>query len=209
MTESPNVCALLFDLGGVLIDIDFKRALRSWSQCSHLPIDEIERRFAMDEPYRLHERGEIGADEYFAHLRQLLELDASNRDIKQGWNSIFVGEIAATINCIATARETLPCYLFSNTNPTHQAFWTTTFPTALDSFQQIFVSSELGMRKPDREAFEAVAAAMGFRVDETLFFDDMEENVIGARATGMQAVQVNSHADVELALRDIGALLPV
>jgi FMN phosphatase YigB (HAD superfamily) len=209
MTESLKISALLFDLGGVLIDIDFNRALRSWSQSSDLTFDEIERRFAMDEPYRLHERGEIDADEYFAHLRQLLELDASDSDIKQGWNSIFVGEIAATINCIATARETLPCYLFSNTNPTHQAFWTTTFPTALDSFQQIFVSSELGLRKPDREAFEAVAAAMGFRVDETLFFDDTEENVTGARATGMQAVQVNSHADVELALRDIGALLPV
>ena len=63
MTESPNVCALLFDLDGVLIDIDFNRALRSWSQCSHLSLDEIERRFAMDEPYRLHERGEIEADE--------------------------------------------------------------------------------------------------------------------------------------------------
>ena len=206
MTESLKISALLFDLGGVLIDIDFNRALRSWSQSSDLTFDEIGRRFAMDEPYRLHERGEIDADEYFSHLRQLLELDASDSAIKQGWNSIFVGEIAATINCIATARETLPCYLFSNTNPTHQAFWTTTFPTALDSFQQIFVSSELGLRKPDREAFEAVAAAMGFRVDETLFFDDTEENVIGARATGMQAVQVNSDADVELALRDIGAV---
>ncbi len=206
MTEPPKISVLLFDLGGVLIDIDFNRALRSWSQCSHLPIDEIERRFAMDEPYRLHERGEIEADEYFAHLRQLLELEASDGDIKQGWNSIFVGEIAATINCIATAREQLPCYLFSNTNPTHQAFWTATFPTALDSFQQIFVSSELGLRKPDREAFEAVATAMRYRVEETLFFDDTEENVVGARATGMQAVQVNSHADVELALRNIAAL---
>ena len=206
MTEPAKVNALLFDLGGVLIDIDFDRALRSWSQCSHLPLAEIERRFAMDEPYRLHERGEIEADEYFAHLRQLLELEACDGDIKQGWNSIFVGEIAATINCIATAREKLPCYLFSNTNPTHQALWTDAFPRALDSFQQIFVSSELGLRKPDREAFEAVAAVMGFRVEETLFFDDTEENVVGARATGMQAVQVNSHADVELALRDIGTL---
>ena len=206
MTEPAKVNALLFDLGGVLIDIDFNRALRSWSQYSHLPPAVIERRFSLDEPYRVHARGVIEAIVYFAHLRRLLELEASDNDIAQGWNSIFVGEIAATIACVAVAREKLPCYLFSNTNPTHHAFWTSTFPGALDSFQQIFVSSELGLRKPDREAFEAVAAATGFRLDETLFFDDSEENVVGARATGMQAIQVNGHADVDRALQDIGVL---
>jgi HAD superfamily hydrolase (TIGR01509 family) len=68
------------------------------------------------------------------------------------------------------------------------------------------VSSEMGLRKPDRAAFEAVAAATGFRLDEILFFDDTEENVIGARLAGMPATLVNSHADVEIALTDIGAL---
>ena len=206
MTESTNINALLFDLGGVLIDIDFSRALQSWSHISHLPLPEITRRFSMDEPYRQHELGEITASDYFEHLRQLLELEATDNEIEQGWNDIFVGEIAATIDCIASAQTNYPCYLFSNTNPTHQAFWTRAFPAALDPFQQIFVSSEMGLRKPDRAAFEAIAAATGFRLDEILFFDDTEENVIGARLAGMPAILVNSHADVETALTDIGAL---
>jgi HAD superfamily hydrolase (TIGR01549 family) len=206
MTESTNINALLFDLGGVLIDIDFGRALQSWSHISHLPLPEITRRFSMDEPYRQHELGEITASDYFAHLRQLLELEATDNEIEQGWNAIFVGEQTATIDCITSAQATIPCYLFSNTNPTHQAFWTRAFPAALDPFQQIFVSSEMGLRKPDRAAFEAVAAATGFRLDEILFFDDTEENVIGARLAGMPATLVNSHADVEIALTDIGAL---
>ena len=206
MTESPNIAALLFDLGGVLIDIDFSRALHSWSQSSDLALQEITGRFSMDEPYRQHERGEIPASDYFAHLRQLLELEASDEEIAHGWNAIFVGEIAATIEYIAAARQNLPCYLFSNTNPTHQAYWETAFPAALDSFQQIFVSSEMGLRKPDRAAFEAIAAATGFDLDEILFFDDTEENVSGARLAGMPAILVNDHADVELALTDIGAL---
>ena len=206
MTESTNINALLFDLGGVLIDIDFSRALLSWSHGSQLPLPEITRRFSMDEPYRQHEMGEIAASDYFAHLRQLLELEATDNEIKQGWNAIFVGEVAATIDYVENAQANFPCYLFSNTNPTHQAFWTKFFPAALDPFQQIFVSSEMGLRKPDRAAFEAVAAATGFRLDEILFFDDTEENVIGARLAGMPATLVNSHADVEIALTDIGAL---
>jgi HAD superfamily hydrolase (TIGR01549 family) len=205
MTESTNINALLFDLGGVLIDIDFNRALQSWSHSSHLPLAEIARRFSMDEPYRQHELGEITASDYFAHLRQLLELEATNDEIEHGWNAIFVGEQTATIDCIASAKANYPCYLFSNTNPTHHAFWTKAFPAALDPFQQIFVSSEMGLRKPDRAAFEAVAATTGFRLDEILFFDDTEENVIGASLAGMPSILVKGHADVETALTNIDA----
>jgi hypothetical protein len=61
MTESTNINALLFDLGGVLVDIDFNRVLQSWSHSSRLPLPEITRRFSMDEPYRQHELGEITA----------------------------------------------------------------------------------------------------------------------------------------------------
>ena len=205
MTEPTHINALLFDLGGVLIDIDFNRALQSWGHSSDLPLAEIAQRFSMDEPYRQHELGQITASDYFAHLRQLLELEATNDEIEHGWNAIFVGEITATINCIARAQTNLPCYLFSNTNPTHQAFWTRTFPAALDPFQQIFVSSEMGLRKPEQAAFEAVAATTGFRLDEILFFDDTEENVIGARLVGMPSILVKGHADVDTALTNIGA----
>ena len=206
MTELRNISALLFDLGGVLLDIDFERALLRWSNQSHLPVAELRRRFAMDEAYQQHERGEIPASEYFAHLRKTLELDASDTDIERGWNDIFVGEIAATISYIATVHTSLPCYLFSNTNPTHQAFWSSNFPTAVESFQRIFVSFELGLRKPDPQAFEAIAAATGFRLDETLFFDDSEENVNAARQAGMPSVLVRDHADVATALTSIGVL---
>ena len=206
MTTTPHISALLFDLGGVLIDIDFSRALQSWSHNSRLSMPEITRRFSMDEPYCRHERGEIPASDYFSHLRQLLELEASDEEIERGWNAIFVGEIAATIDYVARVQEIFPCYLFSNTNPTHQAFWTTAYPAALASFQQIFLSSEMGLRKPDRIAFEAIATATGFRLEEILFFDDTEENVISARQAGMPAILVNDHADVEMALTNIGAL---
>ncbi|MCP4766275.1 MAG: HAD family phosphatase [Gammaproteobacteria bacterium] len=205
MTQSQNITALLFDLGGVIIDIDFTLALQSWSKCSRLPIDEIERRFKMDEAFQRHERGEIECHEYFTHLRLTLELEASDDEIVQGWNAIFVDEITATIDTIAAIRTELPCYAFTNSNPTHQDFWMATFPTAINAFEEIFVSSEMGLRKPEREAFEAIAATTGNRLDEILFFDDTEENVVGARVAGMPAVLVNSHADVEQALAEINA----
>lgn len=159
----------------------------------------------MDETFRRHERGEIACREYFNHLRQVLELEASDKEIERGWNSIFVDQISATVDCIAAIRADLPCYAFTNSNATHQDFWMQSFATAIDAFEQVFVSSEMGLRKPEREAFETVAAATGKRLDEILFFDDSEENVSGARIAGMPAVLVKSPADVEQALAEIAA----
>ena len=206
MKTSQNIKGLLFDLGGVVIEIDFDRAFQTWNQWTLLSVEEIRHRFNMDEAYEKHERGEIEASEYFAHLRNLLELDASDSEISLGWNTIFLNEIVETVNYVLAVQDKLPCFAFSNSNPTHQKFWMSTFPRVVGSFKQIFVSSELGLRKPEARAFEAITNATGISLDQFLFFDDTEENIIGAQAVGMHAIHVTENKDVKNALVEIGAL---
>lgn len=112
--------ALLFDLGGVVIEIDFDRVLKRWESHSALSFAELKSTFHFDAAYEQHERGEIEARAYFAHLRATLQLDASDEEIAAGWNSVFVAEIPAVLAAISQAREHFPCYAFTNTNPTHQ-----------------------------------------------------------------------------------------
>ena len=193
-------------MGGVVFEIDFERALQTWCNWTSLPIEEIQHRFEMDKAYERHERGEIGASEYFAHIRNVLELEASDSEIALGWNAIYLEEIAETVNYILAVKEKIPCFAFTNSNPTHQVFWMAAYPRAIESFHQIFVSSDLGLRKPEREAFDAIADTTGISLDKMLFFDDTEENVNGARVAGMQAIHVKAHSDVKKALVDIGAL---
>jgi len=197
---------LLFDMGGVVFEIDFEKALRIWSQWSILTIEEMGNRFRMDGPYEKHERGEIDASQYFDHLRKLLELNASNREIASGWNAIYLEEIAETVDCILNVNDSLPCYAFTNSNPTHQEYWEAEYPRAVQCFDRVFVSSNLGLRKPDKKAFETISNETGISLSKILFFDDLEENVEGARVAGMQAVLVKSHLDVKHALENIGAL---
>lgn len=206
MNKPRNIEGLLFDLGGVLIEIDFERALRSWSQWTLLSIEELRQRFKMDEAYEKHERGEIEASEYFTHLRNMLELEANDSEIILGWNAIFLSEIEETVDHVQAAKEKLPCYAFTNSNPTHQDFWMSAYPKVVESFHQIFVSSKLRLRKPEPKAFEVIAESMNMSLDAILFFDDTEENIRGAQAVGMQAVHVKEHKDVEQALAEIGAL---
>ena len=173
---------------------------------SNLSFEEIRNYYSMDTPYQRHERGEIGASEYFAHLRQVLELDASDEEMAVGWNAIFAGEISPTVDYVLAAGDKLPTFAFTNSNPTHQVRWTTKYPRVVSAFERVFVSSELGLRKPERAAFNTIAEATGIRAANTLFFDDLLENVQGALSAGLQTVHVQSPSDVERALSNIGVL---
>ncbi len=198
------VQALLFDLGGVLIDIDFQRAFEHWQPFSALSLEGIRDRFSFDAAYEQHERGEISAADYFAHLVRQLELRDDHQAITRGWNAIFTGEISDTLALVRAARAHLPCYAFSNSNSVHQTAWSSMYPAVVQAFDHIFVSSDIGLRKPERRAFEHIAQAVGVPVQGLLFFDDLAENVAGAHAAGLQAVLVRSPADVRAALAALG-----
>lgn len=204
--RAPQV--LLFDLGRVLVDFDFGRALEAWAPHSALPPEALRLAFRHDEAYERHERGELAAAQYFAHLATTLQLDASPAQIEQGWNAIFLGEILQTRRIVEHLRGRLPCHVFSNTNASHIAACRARFPALFSAVDGTFTSHELGLRKPDRAAFERVCALIGCPPGAVLFFDDLAANVAGARAAGLQAVQVRSPDDVAAALRALGHELP-
>lgn len=195
-----RVEALLFDLGKVVFEFDFERALQHWAPFSALPIAQLRARFRHDDAYCRHERGEITAAQYFDTLRRELQLTASDAQIAHGWNAIFTDEIGETLDAIAQARRRLPCYAFSNSNHEHQRTWRAAYPRIATAFDHVFVSSDIGLRKPEAAAFAHVAQAIGVAPGAILFFDDLAENVAGALAAGLQAVQVRSPADVREAL---------
>jgi epoxide hydrolase-like predicted phosphatase len=202
-----TVEALLFDLGGVLIDIDFKRALHEWTAISSLSFEELREAFQHNLPYRQHETGELSTKDYFNSLRLSLKLDGSYEQIAAGWNSILVAEISETVEAVRKARMKYPCYVFTNSNPTHQLAWRSRFPQVVASFDRVFVSSEIGLRKPERAAFELIAREIGVAPGSIMFFDDLLENVTGALEAGLLAVHVQSPADVQDALRRLGCTL--
>lgn len=195
--------ALLFDLGGVVIETDFNRAFARWAAHANQPLNTIKPKFTYDRFYELHERGEIDAAAYFASLRTSLGIAISDSQFVDGWNDIYVGEIPGVAALLQRAKEKLPLYAFSNSNPTHQQVWSQTFADVLGLFDTIFVSSELGKRKPESEAFQAIAGAIGVALPRIVLFDDLLENVEGARAIGMQAIQVSSLEDIAGSLREI------
>ncbi len=76
-------------------------------------------------------------------------------------------------------------------------------------FERVFVSSEIGLRKPHRAAFDYVVREMGVEANAILFFDDLPDNIAGATDAGLRAVQVRKSADVRHALGGLGCVIPM
>jgi FMN phosphatase YigB (HAD superfamily) len=202
---APGIAdALLFDLGRVVFDIDFSKAIDCWANHAGCAPSDVAGRFSADEVLRQYESGKIGDAAYFAQLRAQLGVGISDAQLLEGWNAIFVGEIPGIAQLLERAAARLPLYALSNTNPPHIAHFSNAYADVLSHFRELYLSSTIGLLKPNAAAYDHVVEAIGVPASRVLFFDDLAENVDGARARGLNAVQVKSSADVANALAALG-----
>jgi glucose-1-phosphatase len=202
---SPGAAdALLFDLGRVVLDIDFNRTLTCWAGHAGCEPSDIVGRFVRDEAYRHHEIGRISDQAYFDSLRASLGIGISDAQFLEGWNAIFAGEMPGIAPLLARAAGRLPLYAFSNTNAPHVEHFSKAYADLLGHFREVYLSSAIGLRKPDAAAYDHVVDAIGVPASRIVFFDDLAENVEGSRARGLLAVHVGSSADVAAALAALG-----
>jgi putative hydrolase of the HAD superfamily len=202
---SPGIAdALLFDLGRVVLDIDFGKAIACWAAHAGCQPSDIVERFERGETYRHHEIGKIDDAAYFESLRALLGIRISDDQFLEGWNAIFAGEMPGIALLLTRAAGRMPLYAFSNTNNAHVEHFSVIHADVLGHFREIFLSSSIGLRKPDAAAYDHVVNAIGVPASRIVFFDDSAENIEGARARGLTAVQVTSPADVAHALAALG-----
>jgi FMN phosphatase YigB (HAD superfamily) len=189
--------ALLFDLGGVVFPVDFENALSHWAECAGIPAETLMSRYRPDESYERHERGEIEATEYFDTLRRVLDVELSDDQFAAGWNAVFEPEPEGLFELLASIGSRMPIYAFSNYNVMHYEVWSRKYVRTLALFRHVFVSCDMGLRKPDAAAFRHVTSSIGTKPENILFFDDTAENIQGARRIGMPAVQVRKFDDIK------------
>jgi FMN phosphatase YigB (HAD superfamily) len=196
--------ALLFDLGRVVLDIDFNKALNCWAGHAGCTPAELLARFVREDSYRHHEVGKIDDAAYFDTLRQSLGIKLSDAQLLEGWNAIFAGEMPGIAPLLARAAKRLPLYAFSNTNNAHIEHFSVAYAEVLGHFREIFLSSTIGLRKPDADAYDHVVKAIGVPASRIVFFDDLAENIEGARQRGLATVHVTSPDDVARAFAALG-----
>ncbi|AAM87347.1 glucose-1-phosphatase [Yersinia pestis] len=181
----------IFDLGNVIVDIDFKRVLGVWSKLSSVPLATLNERFTMGEVFQQHERGEI-SDEDFAHqLSDEMGISLSFEQFAEGWQAIFVAlrpEVIDIMNKLR--REGNRVVVLSNTNRLHCYYWPEHYPEVAAAADHMYLSQDLGMRKPEARIYQHVLNAENVPAEQAVFFDDVEANVLAAKAVGINAIHV-------------------
>jgi putative hydrolase of the HAD superfamily len=209
--NSSGIDACVLDLGRVLIDIDFERVLDCWAALGGRPADALRQRFTTlihgSELFARHERGELACEVFFAEVARLLELPADVERLRRGWNAVFTGEVAGVRERLAALAGRCPVYVLTNTNASHTRHWREHHGDLLGAVRRVFVSSEIGMRKPEPAIYAHVASAIGCPPGRIAFVDDNAANVAAALAAGWNARHVRGPAEVPAALDGIAAAL--
>jgi putative hydrolase of the HAD superfamily len=200
--RSPEV--LLFDVGNVLIEVDFARVTAAWAAAAGVPAERVAARFSADAAFCAHETGMLDEAGYFAHLRASLGIALSDEAFRVGWNEVFVAPMPDMELLLTALAGRFPLYGFSNTNRCHAAHFVPRYSGVIGHLRQLFCSCDLGWRKPDPQAYAEVVRRIGVPPGRIAFFDDLEENVEGARRAGMVAFPVRRAAGVRNALQALG-----
>jgi len=196
--------ALLFDLGRVVIDFDLARTLKAWAVELGSDPSATMVRLAANDTFHRYETGHVSDAEFFAAVREVLGLKLSDEALRDGWNAIFIGEMPGIAPLLERAAGGLPLYALSNTNDAHIAHFSEHYAHLLMHFRELFLSSRIGMRKPNADAYDYVVKQIGVPAERIVFFDDLAENIEAARAHGLKAVHVRTSADIAQALDQLG-----
>ena len=179
----------IFDLGNVIVDIDFNRVLGTWSDLSRVPLASLKQSFTMGDAFHQHERGEI-TDEAFAEaLCREMDISLSYEQFSHGWQAIFVGLRQDVIDIMHKLREQ-GHRVVSNTNRLHTTFWPEEYPEIRQAADHIYLSQDLGMRKPEARIYQHVLQQEGFSPSDAVFFDDNVDNIEGANQLGITSILV-------------------
>lgn len=190
---------IIFDLGGVILDLHVSRTLEAFSRCSRLPVEEVMRLFRTSAGFEKYERGEFDDNEFRDFVRQLYGIAVSDEQLDQCWNAMLGPIPPAKLDLLIRLKKKYSIFLLSNTNTIHLNYVNSiilppseTTPSLDSYFHQAYYSHFMGKRKPEPEIFEQVLSEHQLQAEESLFLDDNSENIMGAQRVGLQTAYVNS-----------------
>lgn len=188
---------LIFDLGGVVIDLDLSATFSAFAKLSGSTLEQTI--LHQNLPFFMqYEKGLITSSEFRDQFRALIDAPLTDESIDVAWSAMLKDIPAERILLIEELKPYFNMVVLSNTNEIHiQEFnkilsSESTHNSLHSLFDQVYFSYEVGMRKPDANIFEYVLKNEGWKADETLLLDDTIENLETASSLGIQVVQITS-----------------
>jgi putative hydrolase of the HAD superfamily len=198
-----KVSSIIFDLGGVLINLDPERTRQSFIKLGTPHFDQLFTVYKATQLFDDFETGHVDPDTFIKTLQKETAEGTTEQDIIAAWNAMLLDFRLESLNFVNQLKEKYPTFLFSNTNIIHyksfqQTIKETTPYESVDAlFHKAYYSHEIGMRKPVVDAYRYIINEKGLDAEQTLFIDDNKDNIQGAREAGLQTKHLLPGESVE------------
>lgn len=190
---------LVFDLGGVILDLSVEQTLNSFARLSNLPHEQVHALYFATEGFLDYEKGLIDDQTFRNFVRETYRMTASDQDIDKSWNAMLLGIPPLKLELLKKLQGEFQVFLLSNTNAIHLHYINESLlpnlpdKRPLDSyFHKAYYSHRMGKRKPDAAIFEQVLEENNLLPEQTLFLDDYAVNIEGAKSLGIKTIHVTS-----------------
>jgi epoxide hydrolase-like predicted phosphatase len=181
-----TIRAVFFDLGGVIVRTEFQAPRQHLAERLGLEYDGLVKAVFDSETGLKASTGLISEEEHWAAVMRRLRRPASETQMVR--DEFFAGDVIDThlLDFLRGARKKVKVGLISNA-------WSGLRPYIVsrkfeDVFDDMVISAEVGVMKPDARIFQIALERLGAVPSESVLVDDFQENVEGARAVGMQAI---------------------
>ncbi|MDO9153853.1 MAG: HAD family phosphatase [Paludibacter sp.] len=201
MKQLNNITTLIFDFGGVIVNLDLPQCIQNFKDLGLNDVEKYLSNFGQSGFFLKWESGGLSIDEFRNEIRSLTTTVLTDKQIDDAWCSFLVDIPVEKIELLKQLRMKFKLLLLSNTNPLHIGVSATKEfrkygGTMYDFFDRCYLSYEMGMVKPNAEIFEALLIDANVKAEECLFIDDGQKNIDTASKLGIQTYLVTPNDDL-------------
>ncbi len=208
-TEIPKLShyeAIIFDLGGVIINLNYKKTEEEFKRLFGTDFSEIYSKQSQTDIFNKLETGHISEKQFVEAMQKSSSKNISNQDIINAWNAMLLDIPKERIELLRKIGKEKRIFLLSNTNEIHKKAFDKIVLEAHQMegleplFEKAYFSHLVGMRKPHTEIFDFVIQENNLDPKKTLFIDDSPQHIEGALKTGLNAyyLDVNTNSVLDL-----------
>lgn len=196
-----NIDAIIFDLGGVLIDIDYTKTRQAFENLGISNFNELYSQANQQDLFDRFEIGQISGQHFVNSLLNYFTEPISPNKVVHAWNAMLLDFKLDKLTLLEKLAAKYPLFLLSNTNELHvpivrQRLSKLTAKPLEAYFSKVYFSHDLGLRKPNSEIFEFVCSENNLNPSTTLFIDDSIQHIEGAKKCGLQTIHLTPDKDL-------------
>ena len=195
-----NIKVIILDLGGVILNINYQNTIDAFKKLGVKNTEDFYSKKTQTHIFNLIETGEITTNQFLSELQELTDV-ATIKEVKNAWNSMILDLPESRLDFLLSLKNKYRLFLLSNTNAIHinairNQLGNKQWKSFCNLFDKMYLSHEIGVRKPNIEAFQFILKQQKLDPNEVLFIDDSHQHIESAKKLGIICYHLKDGEDI-------------